>query len=1016
MKQETYQWKDYGKKSTFASFLPGIAGKTGIPIWCYYVNRGQAVVSFGSNHKDHAIMEFYPAHVAYQNVKRTGFRTFLKENGRVYEPFSDEQIPHTMEIGMNHLALLETNEEEKLETNVRYFVLPMERIGALVRVVSVRNLAETDKDLQIVDGMPAVICYGVSLDNMKNMTQTAKAWMQVEDTQTRVPYFRVRASIEDTIDVSQVLGGNFALAVDENAKMLPAVTDPSLIFAYDNSLGKAAGLMERDLKELLKEKQNASNLLPCAFFAKEVTLKPGECTLFYELIGQVEDKETLNAFLQKELSPSYFEEKELEAIRLAQELTQDIETHTGDPVFDAYSSYTYLDNLLRGGIPVPLGKDKVFYCYSRKHGDLERDYNYFSMLPEYYSQGNGNFRDVNQNRRCDIFVHPFIGRENIRRFYNLIQMDGYNPLLIEKQMYFTDSETQAFTPGKLLMDLEKEYKDLTKALPVFEETMAKAKGVVSASFGEGYWTDHWTYNLDLIEEYLKLFPEKEEEMLYEEDYTYFKAGALINPRHKRYVKTSRGIRQYKALDLDATGKSSEKLVKNNQGQVQKSTLMEKLILLGTMKFAALDPYGMGIEMEGGKPGWYDALNGLPGMLGSSVNELCELARSLDYTIHVLETYPGQIKLFSEFATLFLDMKEIAAEYAKQMEEEGEHVDFWNRINDRKEAYRTLVFHGITGQVTMLTSEEILSGLKSFRQIVHSGLMKGLRSSGGICPSYFYYEVTDHRETKEEIIPLHFKQEQVPLFLEGVVRFLKIPEGKQIGKQLYEKVKASDLYDRKLSMYKVNASLKDLTYEAGRCCSFTPGWLENESIWLHMEYKYLLELLKNGMYEDFFRDLKNAGVPFLTEEIYGRSLLENSSFIASSKNPDESIHGKGFVARLSGSTIEFISMWKEIFFGKNLYEVKEGILKATFTPALPAYLIGEDLRVSAMYMGKTKVTYHLDQVSDFYPGTYTCKRILLTDDTGKTTDVSCEITGENAEKLRSGKVREVEIYLAKKMTP
>ena len=42
------------------------------------------------------------------------------------------------------------------------------------------------------------------------------------------------------------------------------------------------------------------------------------------------------------------------------------------------------------------------------------------------------------------------------------------------------------------------------------------------------------------------------------------------------------------------------------------------------------------------------------------------------------------------------------------------------------------------------------------------------------------------------------------------------------------------------------------------------------------------------------------------------------FIASSKNPNESIHGKGFVARLSGSTIEFISMWKLIFFGRNLF--------------------------------------------------------------------------------------------------
>ena len=92
---------DYGKASTFASFLPGISGIHGTPIWCYYVNRGQGVVSFGVDNKDHAIMEFYPAHQAYQNVKTTGFRTFIKVNGVVTEAFANEDVPHSMDISMN---------------------------------------------------------------------------------------------------------------------------------------------------------------------------------------------------------------------------------------------------------------------------------------------------------------------------------------------------------------------------------------------------------------------------------------------------------------------------------------------------------------------------------------------------------------------------------------------------------------------------------------------------------------------------------------------------------------------------------------------------------------------------------------------------------------------------------------------------------------------------------------------------------------------------------------------------
>jgi len=45
-----------------------------------------------------------------------------------------------------------------------------------------------------------------------------------------------------------------------------------------------------------------------------------------------------------------------------------------------------------------------FNVYSRKHGDLERDYNFFMLSPTFLSQGNGNYRDVNQNRRNDVLV------------------------------------------------------------------------------------------------------------------------------------------------------------------------------------------------------------------------------------------------------------------------------------------------------------------------------------------------------------------------------------------------------------------------------------------------------------------------------------------------------------------------------------------------------------------------------------------------------------------------------------
>ena len=101
MAEKNFLFEKYGNQSRFACFLRGISGAKGIPIWFYYVNRGQCVVSFGVDNKDHSIMEFYPAHQAYQNVKTTGFRTFVKKDGKVTELFADENRPHRIEIARN---------------------------------------------------------------------------------------------------------------------------------------------------------------------------------------------------------------------------------------------------------------------------------------------------------------------------------------------------------------------------------------------------------------------------------------------------------------------------------------------------------------------------------------------------------------------------------------------------------------------------------------------------------------------------------------------------------------------------------------------------------------------------------------------------------------------------------------------------------------------------------------------------------------------------------------------------
>ena len=680
-----------------------------------------------------------------------------------------------------------------------------------------------------------------------------------------------------------------------------------------------------------------------------------------------------------------------------------------------------MDNVLRGGEPVKLTDHKLFYLYSRKHGDLERDYNDFAMVPEYFSQGNGNFRDVAQNRRCDTFFHPEVGRHNIHIFYSLIQPDGYNPLKLEKMTYRyqDDPDTigkklsgtvktdalpellqQSFTPGRLYGVME-ELAGPEEAQRLFTEIMENSVEETNADLGEGYWSDHWDYNLDLVEDYLAVFPEREQELYFEDGYGFYQSPKGVLPRGKRYVKTEKGIRQYHFLrEISGTGKGGfiEGLT---------VTLLEKMLLLCAVKFATLDAQGMGVEMEGGKPGWYDALNGLPGMLGASMAETYELQRMLEKTIEVLGKYPGEYELLSELAELFQNLKKDCADYSQT----EDRMEFWNHRNDSREAYREKIYAGISGNRTKMDSGQLLEILQNFRDIVTEGIERAKGYGSASVPTYFYYEVTAYEEKDGGIFPTKFQVHPVADFLEGPVRYLKLPGTPEGKRELYRKVRESGLYDNILGMYKVNASLAKESYELGRATAFTPGWLENESIWLHMEYKYLLEVLKSGMYEEFVGDFHQAGIPFQPEARYGRSCLENSSFLASSSNPNPDIWGKGYVARLSGSTIEFLHMWRIMMFGKNPFSVENGQLCLELTPVIPEYLMDDNLSIRAKFLGHTDVIYHVPEKKNFYPGEYRIYKMQLTDHEGNTICRKGNVLAEQkALEVREGRIERIEVWL------
>ena len=1065
--QQRFVLESFASRMPFSSFLPGIAGPLGTPLWVFYVNRGQAVTSFGVGNKDNPIMEFFPANKAYQSTPYTGFRTFLKFSGpegvSLYEPFSPWRSDEStqMFVGLNELELQTTNPSRRIQTNVLYFVVPGEDFAALVRQVRVTNVGDRPIAFELLDGMPRVIPFGADNWGLKNINRTLEAWMEVFHLDRGIPFYRLRASAGDTTEVVEFQAGHFYLALTADsgpARRLPAIVDPRLVFGEDTSLSVPHNFARTALEDLVSEPQVTVGRTPSGLFGLAATLEPGEATTLHALIGHTSSDERLYAMADRIGRASYIQEKRQEARQLVRKLTDVVDTRTDLPVFDAYCRQTFLDNVMRGGWPIVMGEAErpvVYHVYSRKHGDPERDYNDFYLAPEPYSQGNGNYRDVNQNRRCDVLLNPKVGDFNALIFLGLIQLDGYNPLVVQGSRLTVPPEARAgllefveqpelvspilerpFSLGELVQSIRNTPVGLTVDLETFiAKVSSKATQHVEASFGEGYWVDHWFYNLDLIDTYLAVYPDRETELLMGESRVpYYDSAAAVLPRWRRYVRTHDGrVRQYGAvheadgekLALIDSRTEQPRLMRtaHGRGEVYRTTVLAKLVGLAVVKFSTLDPGGMGIEMEAGKPGWYDALNGLPGLFGSSMCETYELHRLLTFLIDATNArLDADLMLPIEQVRLLEQVRQALSDWADSSDPDRDFV-CWDRMSTAREAYREDTRLGIDGATHTFACRELGAILTEFRSKVALAIERSLELGDGVPPTYLEYraietvEILDGNgqpERDDQGRPYawvkQFEVTPLPPFLEGPVHALKLQADTASARSLHRQVKESELFDRELGMYKVNASLASESHEIGRAKAFPPGWLENESIWLHMEYKYLLELLRAGLYEEFYEALKTALVPFQPPARYGRSPLENSSFIASSAHPDPSLHGAGFVARLSGSTAEFLSLWTSMMAGERPFLVSGGELQLKLSPALPGWFFTDPGIVSFRFLGHCDVTYHNPRRLDTYADGIEPRRIVLWPSDSESVGVEGHTIGAPyAEMVRSGDIGRVEVF-------
>ncbi len=1081
-----FEIDSYVRAKIFTGFLPGIAGEKGIPTWAFYINRGQCLAGFGTRDKDGAIQEFVPADKAPWYTAWRGFRTFLKVNlpGGLffYEPFrmtkKGIQVRNKLILTAGSLTISEINQDLGMEVRITYLTLPGEKIGGLLRKTELINHNAFPLKVETVDGLAAIMPSGYTDYLAKNMGATIRAWMNVElirDT----PYYKLKCRPDDLTELLSIDSGNFYFGYTiDNGRVRPVkyIYDPAVIFGEGTDF-QPVRFMETDF--IFPENQSRGNNLPSAFGYIRSDLPAGESLVLYGLYGHSPNVERLATFLSR-INRDFYRNHWERNNSLIQEIQDYAFTNSGDPVFAHYIGRSFLDNVMRGGIPVTLAGEntsepKVFWLYSRKHGDLERDYNYFHLSPAYYSQGNGNFRDINQNRRNDIWFNPGVGDRALHYFWNLIQLDGYNPLVVEGIKYILDDlavindwlaqnhinidqkvrqlTEKPFSPGWLAAMLE-EQMNLSKESEevLFDLIIAGAREVQSATFGDGYWVDHWTYNLDLIDSFQSIFPERLIDVCFKRrDYTFYDNWEMLTPSNRRYYLIGGSVRQRKCVETDqekkgliTARKEDPFLVRTNfgAGEVYHTTLFIKMLSLALNKLASFDPYCSGLEMDAGKPGWCDALNGLPELLGSSVNEVFALKRLLE-KLSIISGLAPEAEIIPAPVEMVSLMNGLVPLLERNLKSEGDRYHFWEATHRARDEYLSNIRLGISGEEADLTPRQLSSFLNLSFKMVEQAMRRAYQPESGLYHTYFYYHVTrwkivEKNFTPQEgaelkVWPEEFEQRTLPGFLEGQVAALRMEKEDPKKLELYEAVRKSQLYDRQLGMYKICADLTGCPDEIGRIKVFRSGWLENESIFLHMEYKYLLAMLSSGLYNEFFAELPKLLVCYQKAEIYGRNPLENSSFIVSSVYPETKLHGNGFVARLSGSNAELLHIWLLMSFGPAPFVLsKEGDLELEFKPILISSLFSAaeaQVKIfrrndqiseyhlpacsyTASFLGNTLVVYHNpNRKATFGPEAARIMEMDLTAFNGEKKSFSgAKLGGDLARKVREGSIERIDVFM------
>ena len=657
-----------------------------------------------------------------------GFRTLLRltrggAEATVAQPFFDPPSKHrerTMLIGMNELELVEVDRASGVETRVLYYTVQGEDFPALVRRVTLTNVGDGSVEVAAADGLAKLEPFGVNAGMLGTMGRTLEGWMRVyncgraEDSEETsaaacpLPYFKLSASTADSAQVQMITEGHFAFGYVEDAAeaLLPVVVDPDVIFGDDTTLRDPAGFAKRGAAVADAAEVKVSKT-PCAFAVASTTLAAGASTTLVTVWGRARTvPQLVDDIAPTVLKDRFASKKYVEAVAHGAPHGRR-GLGDGEPALRRLLAADAAGQPAAGGLPRVPGRRRrrqarlphVLAHPRRPRAGLQQ-------LPDRRDVLQPGVRELPGRQPEPARRRPALpGRPGLqpaavphaqagRRLQPADGGDGVCSLAPEGARDDAAARAKAapvaealagdaasrkklaallarpFRPGDLFEQARAEKIKFAKdRAAVLDAAAGAARQVFAANYThEGFWADHWTYDLDQILSFEAVYPDDVERALWDaEKIPFYMSAGTVQPRDFKYVEVDGlGIRQYNSVyddpeklgqlaDRDAQPDGAFELAAPTGDDDASSAVytvepVSKVLLLFATKFTLLDPSGLGVEMDANKPGWNDAMNGLPGLLGSGMPETCEAWRIGDWLASTIRRCSGPSSCRSNSAT------------------------------------------------------------------------------------------------------------------------------------------------------------------------------------------------------------------------------------------------------------------------------------------------------------------------------------------------------------------------------